>query len=91
MVDGASLSPTILGAIRQLDSAGGGVPAKRLRPHVVDDRGPAYHALGIFGQTVHINPELDLVIVTQSAWPTALSGVELEPPFIKAVEAAVQD
>ena len=53
--------------------------------------GPAYQALGIFGQTIHINPELDLVIVTQSAWPTALSGVELQPPFMKAVEAAVQD
>ena len=45
----------------------------------------------LFGQTIHINPELDLVIVTQSAWPTALSGVESQPPFMKAVEAAVQD
>ena len=53
--------------------------------------GPAYQALGIFGQTIHINPELNLVIVTQSAWPTALSGLELEPPFMKAVEAAVRD
>ncbi len=52
---------------------------------------PAYQALGIFGQTIHINPELDLVVVTQSAWPTALSGVELQRPFMKAVEAAVQD
>lgn len=53
--------------------------------------GPAYQALGIFGQTIHINPVLDLVIVTQSAWPTALSGVSLDAPFVKAVEAAVQD
>ena len=53
--------------------------------------GPGYQALGIFGQTIHINPELDLVIVTQSAWPTALSGLELEAPFMKAVEAAAKD
>ncbi len=53
--------------------------------------GPAYQAFGIFGQTIHINPELDLVIVTQSAWPTALSGIELVPPFMKAVEATAQD
>ena len=53
--------------------------------------GPAYEALGIFAQTIRINPELDLVIATQSAWPAALSGIHLEPPFMKALETAVQE
>jgi CubicO group peptidase (beta-lactamase class C family) len=31
----------------------------------------SYDAQGIFGQTIHIDPKQDLVIVTSSAWPTA--------------------
>jgi CubicO group peptidase (beta-lactamase class C family) len=31
----------------------------------------SYDAEGIFGQTIHIDPKRDLVIVTNSAWPTA--------------------
>jgi CubicO group peptidase (beta-lactamase class C family) len=31
----------------------------------------SYDAEGIFGQTIHIDPKQDLVIVTNSAWPTA--------------------
>jgi CubicO group peptidase (beta-lactamase class C family) len=30
-----------------------------------------YEAVGIFGQTIHIDPQQDLVIVTSSAWPQA--------------------
>lgn len=50
--------------------------------------GPAYQAVGIFGQLIYINPELNLVIVTQSAWPAALSGRFLHEAFAAAVEAA---
>ena len=57
---------------------------------IMDD--PAYRAVGIFGQLIHINPELDLVIVTQSAWPTALAPTERSRAnaFTAAVEAAIQ-
>lgn len=34
-------------------------------------RGKAYRAAGIFGQGMWIDPELQLVVVTQSAWPGA--------------------
>ncbi|WP_200380387.1 serine hydrolase domain-containing protein, partial [Rubrivivax gelatinosus] len=34
-------------------------------------RGKAYRAAGIFGQGIWMDPELDLVVVTQSAWPGA--------------------
>ncbi len=34
-------------------------------------RGKAYRASGIFGQGIWIDPELNLVVVTQSAWPGA--------------------
>ncbi|MGM9482399.1 serine hydrolase domain-containing protein [Roseateles sp. NT4] len=34
-------------------------------------RGKAYRASGIFGQGLWIDPELNLVVVTQSAWPGA--------------------
>ena len=33
--------------------------------------GGAYEAIGIFGQSIYINPAEDLVIVTNSAWPEA--------------------
>ncbi len=50
----------------------------------------AYQAIGIFGQLIHINPELNLVIVTQSAWPTALSGSQVRRPFVRAIETAIR-
>ncbi|MDE2462091.1 MAG: serine hydrolase [Alphaproteobacteria bacterium] len=31
--------------------------------------GEAYEAIGIFGQSIYINPKEDLVVVTNSAWP----------------------
>jgi CubicO group peptidase (beta-lactamase class C family) len=34
-------------------------------------RGKAYRAAGIFGQGIWIDPENDLVVITQSAWPGA--------------------
>ena len=49
----------------------------------------SYEAVGIFGQLIHINPTLNLVIVIQSAWPKALTGIELQTSFIKAVETAL--
>ena len=33
--------------------------------------GRAYRAAGIFGQGIWIDPEIDLVVVTRSAWPGA--------------------
>jgi len=53
--------------------------------------GPAYRAIGIFGQLIHINPALNLIIVTQSAWPTALASTERSrtEAFTTAIEAAV--
>ena len=35
----------------------------------VEPGGKAYEAIGIFGQSIYINPEENLVIVTNSAWP----------------------
>ena len=34
--------------------------------------GGQFDALGIFGQSIHIDPARRLVVVTHSAWPTAL-------------------
>ena len=34
--------------------------------------GDAFAALGIFGQTIHIDPSADLIVVTHSAWPAAV-------------------
>jgi CubicO group peptidase (beta-lactamase class C family) len=53
---------------------------------------PVYEASGIFGQMIHINPELDLVIVTQSAWPTSgdRNDSQARQAFVKAVEDAVK-
>jgi CubicO group peptidase (beta-lactamase class C family) len=51
--------------------------------------GPAYQAVGIFGQLIYINPELNLIVVTQSAWPAALSGMNLSEAFAAAVETTV--
>jgi CubicO group peptidase (beta-lactamase class C family) len=31
--------------------------------------GKAYEAIGIFGQSIYLNPKDNLVIVTNSAWP----------------------
>lgn len=54
--------------------------------------GTAFRAVGIFGQMIYINPESDLVIVTQSAWPTSLAIEERNrmAAFTKAVEAAAR-
>jgi CubicO group peptidase (beta-lactamase class C family) len=53
---------------------------------------PVYEASGIFGQMIHINPDLDLVIVTQSAWPTSgdRNDSQARAAFVKAVEDAVK-
>lgn len=53
---------------------------------------PVYEAVGIFGQMIHINPKLDLVIVTQSCWPTSGDRADglARAAFVKAVETAIQ-
>jgi CubicO group peptidase (beta-lactamase class C family) len=53
---------------------------------------PVYEANGIFGQMIHINPEQDLVIVVQSAWPTSgdRNDSQARLAFVKAVEDAVK-
>ncbi len=53
--------------------------------------GPAYRAAGIFGQGIWLNPELDLVIVTQSAWDEAVDSEasRRRALMISAVEQAV--
>jgi CubicO group peptidase (beta-lactamase class C family) len=53
--------------------------------------GAAYRAIGIFGQLIHINPDSNLIIVIQSAWPTALASTERSraEAFTAAVEAAL--
>ena len=54
--------------------------------------GPAYNAIGIFGQQIHINPEKDLVIVIQSANATATDRAarEARSQFIAAVTEQLQ-
>lgn len=50
-----------------------------------------FQARGIFGQTIHIDPSRDLIVVILSAWPTA-SGAErsqARTAFIQAVTDAV--
>ena len=34
----------------------------------------AFEALGIFGQSIYVNPKLHVVIVQTSAWPAPLGG-----------------
>ena len=51
--------------------------------------GGTYNAAGIFGQQIYLNPGLDLVVVIQSAWPTALWGFENHLNYPRAVEQAV--
>jgi len=50
-----------------------------------------YAALGIFGQMIYVDPTQNLVIVTQSAWDTAV-GDEYQnnrQAFIEAMSKAV--
>ena len=51
--------------------------------------GDASNANGIFGQQIYINPMLDLVIVIQSAWPTAAGGFDNYLNYPHAVESAI--
>ncbi len=51
--------------------------------------GGAYNAQGIFGQYIYINPTLDLVVVVQSAWPTAVGGFDRYLDYPHAVEEAL--
>jgi CubicO group peptidase (beta-lactamase class C family) len=65
-IDGASILPD--GWIAEATRAQ--VPHYGFQWWVKQDDG-SYDAQGIFGQTIHIDPKQDLVIVTSSAWPTA--------------------
>ncbi|MEM6709857.1 MAG: hypothetical protein AAF648_13840, partial [Pseudomonadota bacterium] len=37
----------------------------------LNDESPAFSALGIFGQTIYINPDSGVVIATHGAWNSA--------------------
>jgi len=52
-------------------------------------RGKAYRASGIFGQGMWIDPELNLVVVTQSAWPgaTDVPSAQVRQALIDAITA----
>ena len=54
--------------------------------------GGVYEAIGIFGQQIHIDPSLDLVVVVQSAWPTSTDAASsrARSAYVQAVEAAVR-
>jgi CubicO group peptidase (beta-lactamase class C family) len=65
-IDGVSILPD--GWIAEATRAQ--VPHYGFQWWVKQDDG-SYDAEGIFGQTIHIDPKQDLVIVTSSAWPTA--------------------
>lgn len=54
--------------------------------------GPAYRASGIYGQGLWLNPELSLVVVTQSAWDKAIDpdGMERRSLMIAAVEREIR-
>ena len=60
--------------------------------HYKYDNAPMYQALGIFGQFVYINPDTDLIVVMQSAFPSALAAEETRraSAFISAVEEAAR-
>lgn len=51
--------------------------------------GKAYRASGIFGQGIWIDPELNLVVVTQSAWPSAtdMQSATVRLALINAITA----
>lgn len=55
--------------------------------------GPAYRALGIFGQMIYIDPDLDLVIVMQGAYKTATGGEmsQRQRDLVDAIQAAIND
>ena len=55
--------------------------------------GPAYWAVGIFGQGIWINPDLKLVVVTQGAWTNAVDAVSSgrRKKMIAAVERFVTE
>ena len=65
-IDGVSILPD--GWVAEATKAQ--VPNYGFQWWVKQDDG-TYDAEGIFGQTIHIDPKADLVIVTSSAWPTA--------------------
>jgi CubicO group peptidase (beta-lactamase class C family) len=51
-----------------------------------------YEAVGIFGQTIHIDPQQDLIIVTSSAWPQAdeKAYYEVSHAYFAAVTEALR-
>ena len=55
--------------------------------------GVAYRAAGIYGQGIWINPDLKLVVVTQSAWDQAIDrdGMQRRALMISAVERIIRE
>ena len=88
-VEGASLVPS--GWVREATS-----PSSAARNYGYQwwlTGGPAYNAIGIFGQQIHINPAKDLVVVVQSATVRASDGAAgaSRAAFIEAVSANLPD
>jgi CubicO group peptidase (beta-lactamase class C family) len=55
-------------------------------------RAGGFNAIGVYGQTIHIDPADHIVVVIQSAWPFATDGVggQLQSAFIAAAIAAAK-
>jgi CubicO group peptidase (beta-lactamase class C family) len=55
-------------------------------------RDGSYYALGIFGQSIFIDPARQLIVVTLSAWPTAEweEGNARRDAFLRAVRHATR-
>jgi len=55
--------------------------------------GDSYSAQGIFGQTIHVDPDLDLVVAIHSAWPnpTGRAFSEHRAAFLRAVKARLEE
>jgi len=52
----------------------------------------SFQAIGIFGQSIFIDPKRELVIVTNGNWPMATGGQTVGPAradFLSAVQAAI--
>ena len=54
-------------------------------------KGSAYEAIGIFGQSIYINPAEKLIIVTNSAWAQAdeLPPYAVHDAYVDAVVKAL--
>lgn len=54
---------------------------------IEDAARPAHLALGIFGQHIHVDPDIGLVAVKLSSWPVALSALGWATDWLNGVKA----